>query len=100
MCTPSRAALQTGRHAVRSGMYPDVQMANSLLGLPVEEITLPEVLKQEGYSTGMVGKWHLGVGEGGGYLPTQHGYQNYFGIPPPRKARPGGMFSGINFLFW
>ena len=62
-------------------MYPDVQMANSLLGLPLEEITLPEVLQQEGFSTGMVGKWHLGVGEGGAFLPTSHGYQSYFGIP-------------------
>ena len=71
----------TGRHAVRSGMYPDVQFPNSLLGLPLEDVTLPEVLKQEGFSTGMVGKWHLGVGEDGAYLPTNQGYDTYFGIP-------------------
>ena len=62
-------------------MYPEVQMANSLLGLPLEEVTLPEVLKQEEYFTGMVGKWHLGVGEDGKYLPTKQGYERYFGIP-------------------
>ena len=62
-------------------MHPDVQFPNSLLGLPLEEVTLPEVLKQEGFSTGMVGKWHLGVGEDGAYLPTNHGYDTYFGIP-------------------
>ena len=56
-------------------------MPNSLMGLPLEELTLPELLKQEGYSTGMVGKWHLGVGEDGKYLPTKQGYERYFGIP-------------------
>ena len=70
-----------GRHSVRSGMYPSVQFPPSLHGLPLEEVTLAELLKEQGYRTGIVGKWHLGVGSGGHYLPTQQGFDTYLGIP-------------------
>ena len=66
---------------MRSGMYPSVQFPPSLHGLPLEEVTLAEVLRAEGYRTGMVGKWHLGVGSSGEYLPTQQGFDTYLGIP-------------------
>ena len=82
VCTPSRAALLTGRYAVRSGMespYKGVLFPDSTGGLPAAELTIPEMLKSAGYATGMVGKWHLGhLPE---YLPTQHGFDSWYGIP-------------------
>ena len=82
VCTPSRAALLTGRLPVRSGMTSDasrVLFPNSVRGLPAGEITLAEQLKPAGYATACIGKWHLGHREQ--YLPTNNGFDYYFGIP-------------------
>ena len=82
VCSPSRAALLTGRVHLRSGMFgrrTAVFFPDSLAGLPAEEVTLAEALREEGYATGIVGKWHLGhLPE---YLPTRHGFDSWFGIP-------------------
>jgi arylsulfatase A len=78
VCTPARAALLTGRYPVRSGMT-SVLNAKSENGLPLEEITIAELLKNEGYKTGIIGKWHLGHNEK--YLPSNQGFDYYFGIP-------------------
>ncbi|MCC8095175.1 MAG: sulfatase [Tannerellaceae bacterium] len=87
--TPSRSSLMTGRLPVRNGMYGDragVLFPNSKSGLGQDEITIAKVLKENGYATGCVGKWHLGAFSP--YLPTDHGFDEYFGIPYSNDMSP------------
>jgi arylsulfatase A len=78
VCTPSRAALLTGRLPIRSGLSV-VLYPTSKGGIPDGEITLADALKAHGYATSCIGKWHLGHLPA--YLPTRHGFDHYFGIP-------------------
>ena len=77
-CSPSRAALLTGKYPPQTGIN-EVFFPESHTGLSSSELTLAELLKGRGYSTGIVGKWHLGHFPQ--YLPLQHGFDSYFGIP-------------------
>ena len=78
-CTPSRAALMTGRYSIRSGLSL-IAVAGSPNSLPATEITIAEVLREAGYATAMFGKWHLGSQPHS--QPQNKGFDEFYGIPP------------------
>jgi len=99
ICSPSRAALMTGSYPPRCGMgvytnssrkrpemTAQVLFPYSREGLHADEITIAELLRDEGYATACVGKWHLGHLPP--FLPTEHGFDSYFGIPYSNDMSP------------
>ena len=78
VCSMSRACLMTGCYNARVSI-PGVLFPGSQIGLHPDEVTLAEVVKQKGYATICIGKWHLGHREP--FLPTKQGFDSYFGIP-------------------
>jgi arylsulfatase A len=89
LCSPSRAALLTGRYSKRVSVnkvfFPSNSDPDRVKGLNTTELTLPEILREHGYATGMIGKWHLGyvpaAHERFQMMPTRHGFMEFFGSP-------------------
>ena len=84
VCSPSRSALMTGCYPLRIGLHHNgidgaVLRPLDHLGISADEFTLAEVFKAQGYATKAIGKWHLG--DQPPFLPTRHGFDEYFGIP-------------------
>ena len=77
VCSPTRAALLTGRHATHTGVY-HVVIPGAPWGLPLDERILPQALKDAGYSTAISGKWHLGESKPE-YRPSQRGFDHQYG---------------------
>lgn len=78
VCSPTRAALMTGSHSTRVGIG-GVMFPRNNHGLNPDEITLPELLKDQGYATAIIGKWHLGNQDM--FQPLNHGFDYWYGTP-------------------
>lgn len=78
VCSMSRASLMTGSYNIRISV-PGVFQPNSKLGLNPDEVILPEIMKEKGYVTACIGKWHLG--DHPDFMPMKQGFDHYFGIP-------------------
>jgi len=87
VCTPSRAGLLTGRYPIRQGIH-EVFYPESFQGMDPQEVTIAEMLKQVGYSTGLVGKWHLGHHDK--FMPWNQGFDEFFGLPYSNDM--GGLY--------
>ncbi|MBC8115495.1 MAG: sulfatase-like hydrolase/transferase, partial [Candidatus Saccharimonas sp.] len=86
VCSPSRASLMTGCYPKRSLPIPHVLFPGNDVGLAPGEVTVAELLKQQGYVTGCIGKWHLG--DQPEFLPTRQGFDFYFGLPYSNDMGP------------
>jgi len=94
VCSPSRSSLMTGCYPKRVGV-PKVLFPGEATGINASEHTLPELLKEQGYTTACIGKWHLG--DQPPFLPTRHGFDEYYGIPYSNDMGPASDGARSNF---
>jgi len=95
VCSPSRASLMTGRYGVRAGI-PAVLTPTDTYGLPDSEVTIAQMVKPAGYKTMCVGKWHLGSLPR--YLPTNRGFDEYYGIPYSNDQTPSVLLHNTDVI--
>ncbi|GAB3260959.1 sulfatase family protein [Arthrobacter pigmenti] len=88
-CTPSRAALMTGRYAQRVGL-PRVIFPQEPQGLSSWEVTVADILSEAGYACGIYGKWHLGAREQ--HHPLRHGFKEFVGLPYSNDMDPLSLY--------
>lgn len=88
VCSPSRASLMTGSYPKRALPIPHVLFPGAEVGLNPAERTIAEVLKDAGYVTAAIGKWHLG--DQLAFLPTRQGFDSYYGLPYSNDMGPAG----------
>ncbi|CAM9985041.1 unnamed protein product [Discosporangium mesarthrocarpum] len=114
LCTPTRSQLMTGRYNHRTGMQDAVLFMTEPRGVPLEERFIGEKLRDAGYSTALVGKWHLGM-HMAVYTPNHRGFDRFYGMLPShgsqfthesrspvpfvaRKGTPERIFRGVNLV--
>ncbi|MEA1996460.1 MAG: sulfatase-like hydrolase/transferase, partial [Gemmatimonadota bacterium] len=94
VCSASRASLMTGcypeRVSILGALFPE-----SKIGISEQEVTMAEMLKEQGYATAIYGKWHLG--DHPRFLPTRHGFDEYFGLPYSNDMWPKHPTIGDQF---